>query len=159
MAHLLRESLNSILTPSFTKCGALAKISIIAYSVAAPRNCPENWFATLSSSSPLVLMVALMISNTMAEDTEFDSKLRDRIVLLDSRHSHKFLTIESVRSQLAAERDSTAELSFKAVKRAAHFWSEICLILFRFISISSPSFAAACLITSSMFVELGASAG
>ena len=56
---------------------------MIAYSVAEPKNCPENWLAILSSSSPLVLIVALIISNTIAEETELDSRLSALMVLLD----------------------------------------------------------------------------
>ena len=50
MAHLFRESLNSILTPSLTRWGTLGSSSMIAYSRAEPRNCPVNWLATLNSS-------------------------------------------------------------------------------------------------------------
>ena len=54
-----------------------------AYSTAEPRNWPENWLATRSSSSPLLLAVDLIISTTMSGDTEFDSRFRDLIVLFD----------------------------------------------------------------------------
>ena len=65
----------------------------------------------------------------------------------------------SVMSQLAAERLSTIEFSARAVNSFSHFSVEIYLMLFRLISCNSPSLAAACLITSSIFVLLGASAG
>ena len=83
MAHLLRESLNSILTPSLTRCGTLGSSSMMAYSSAEPRNWPVNWLDTRSSSSPLVLAVDLMMVSTMSAVIELDSRFRARSVLLD----------------------------------------------------------------------------
>ena len=60
---------------------------------------------------------------------------------------------------MAAERDSTFEFSASDLNRLAHFSSEMYLMLFRLISVSSESLSPAFLITSSMFVLLGASCG
>ena len=60
---------------------------------------------------------------------------------------------------MAAERLSTVELSFRAPNRAVHFSLLIYFRLFKLISCSSGSLAVACLITSSILVLFGASAG
>ena len=83
MAHLFRESRNSIRTPSFTRWGTLGRSSMMAYSSAEPRNCPVNWFVTFSSSRPFVLAVDLMMLITMSAVMEFDSRFRARMVLFD----------------------------------------------------------------------------
>merc|ERR1719220_1333943 len=133
--------------------------SIMAYSVAEPRYAPLNWLATLNSSSVLVLMVDLMMSITISGETEFDSRFRARIDLFDSRQLQRRLQIGSVRLQLAAESDSTLEFSASDLNKFAHFSSEMYLMLFRLISVSSESLSPAFLITSSMYVLLGASCG
>ena len=83
MAHLFRESRNSIRTPSFTRWGTLGRSSMMAYSSAEPRNCPVNWFVTFSSSRPFVLAVDLMMLITMSAVMELDSRLRALMVLFD----------------------------------------------------------------------------
>ena len=80
-------------------------------------------------------------------------------MLLTSRHSQRRLAMVSVISQLQADRHSTTELSLRAANSAAHFSLLMYFRLLRLMSCSSGSLAVACLITSSMLVLFGASAG
>merc|ERR1719245_2155328 len=93
-----------------------------------------------------------MMFITISGETELDSKLRARMDLFDSRQLQS-------RLQLAAENDSTFEFSANDLNKLAHFSSEMYLMLFKLMSVSSESLSDAFLITSSMFVLFGASWG